>query len=114
MMPLLDELSQPTKYPDFKRKLTRINEFITNFFKHIDTRSLNNRTCREKRALKNLVYARISSTIRKAKICVINGKKYAELGFQHLMTLTPMTVSILSSLKLLNNALTLFEKILLR
>ena len=84
--PIHSELSQPPRYPDFERKLYRINESITNTLKGIDKRPMSNLTYAEKHTLASLKKKNVVClpSDKGGEFCVIESDTYAEVGFQHL------------------------------
>ena len=84
--PYRDEISQAPRYPDFERKLARINESITRDVNSASVNKAHNLSRSERNVLANLKKKDIVClpSDKGGEFCVIDNKQYAELGHQHL------------------------------
>ena len=84
--PYRDEISQAPRYPDFERKLARINESITRDINSVNIRKAHNLNSSERLALANLKKRDIVClpSDKGGEFCVMENEQYLELGRNHL------------------------------
>ena len=84
--PYQDEIMQAPRYPDFERKLTRINEHITRCLKPINKKKAANLNHSERTILNNLKKKDLVflPSDKGGEFCVLSRKQYTDLGMLHL------------------------------
>ena len=84
--PYRDEITQAPRYPDFERKLARINESISRSIDATNIKKASNLSNSERTVLANLKKKDIVClpSDKGGEFCVLDRKKYLELGLQHL------------------------------
>ena len=84
--PYRDEITQAPRYPDFERKLARLNESISHSVKNACVKKASNLTPAERSTLSKLRKKDIVClpSDKGGEFCVLNRAKYLELGHQHL------------------------------
>ncbi len=104
--PFKDEILQPPKYPDFERKLARINEKINQAMSTTNNKKEGGNLTSEERATLADLKARnlrILPSDKGGEFCVIENDKYIELGNNHLhddniyadvTSITPKTIEM--------------------
>jgi len=98
--PYRDEISQAPRYPDFERKLARINESISRCIDATNIRKASNISKSERNALASLKKKDIVClpSDKGGEFCVLDRSQYIELGLQHLKdNRTYVTVSRISA-----------------
>ncbi|MEL7308719.1 MAG: reverse transcriptase domain-containing protein, partial [Pseudomonadota bacterium] len=84
--PYKDEIAQPPKYPDFERKLARINETITKCLNSVERGRNSNLLPTERKTLaqlKNKNFRYLPSD-KGGEFCVIENERYVDIGKEHL------------------------------
>ena len=84
--PLRDEIMQPPKYPDFERKLSRMNENIQKSLNSVNRGKATNLLPSERRTLEQLKNKDLMClpSDKGGEFCIIERARYIQIGKEHL------------------------------